>query len=104
MDTKTVSFELYKSGKPVAEIAKERGFAIQTIEGHLAHYIRQGEINIEELISREKLIIIEPEVKKFDGGSIAPIKEKLGSSISFGEIRLTIAWNDFMKSKEGETK
>ena len=104
VDTKTLSFELYKSGKNVAQIATERGFAIQTIEGHLAHYIRQGEINIEELISREKLVIIEPEVKKFEGGSIAIIKDKLGSSVSFGEIRLTIAWNDFIKSKEGETK
>lgn len=104
VDTKNVSFELYRSGKSVAEIAKERGFAIQTIEGHLAHYIRHGHINIEELISREKLVIIEPEVKKFDGGSIALIKDKLGSSVSFGEIRLTIAWNDFIKSKESETK
>ena len=100
VDTKAVSFELYKSGKDVAEIAKERGFTLQTIEGHLAYYVQQGEINIEELISREKLVIIEPAIKDFNGGSITSIKEKVGSSIGFGEIRLAIAWHDFIKSKE----
>ncbi len=101
-DTKTVSFELYKAGKSVADIANERKLTIQTIEGHLAHYIRQGEISIEELISREKLVIIEPVIKDYDGGSITSIKEKVGSSIGFGEIRLAIAWNDFKRNKEQE--
>ena len=78
----------------------ERGFTLQTIEGHLAYYVQQGEINIEELISREKLVIIEPVIKDFNGGSITSIKEKVGSSIGFGEIRLAIAWHDFIKSKE----
>ena len=31
-DTKVASFELFKSGKSVAEIAKERGFAVQTMK------------------------------------------------------------------------
>ncbi len=99
-DTKAISFALYKAGKSVAEIADERKVTIQTIEGHLAHYIRHGEIKIEELISREKLVIIEPAIKEFNGGSITSIKEKVGSSIGFGEIRLAIAWYDFVKSKE----
>lgn len=101
-DTKTLSFELYKAGKSVADIANERKLTIQTIEGHLAHYIRQGEIGIEELVSREKLVIIEPVIKDFNGGSITSIKEKVGSSIGFGEIRLAIAWHDFKRSKEQE--
>ncbi|MGZ8540083.1 MAG: helix-turn-helix domain-containing protein [Chitinophagaceae bacterium] len=100
LDTKAISFALYKAGKSVAEIANERKVTIQTIEGHLAHYIRHGEIKIEELISREKLVIIEPAIKEFNGGSITSIKEKVGSAIGFGEIRLAIAWYDFVKSKE----
>ncbi len=99
-DTKSLSFELYKAGKPVAEIASERKLTLQTIEGHLAYYIRQGEINIGELVSREKLVIIEPAIKDFNGGSITAIKEKVGSSIGFGEIRLALAWQDFKKSND----
>jgi hypothetical protein len=99
-DTKAASFELYKAGRSVGEIAHERKLTIQTIEGHLAHYIREGEINIEELVTREKLVIIEPVLKDYNGGSITSIKEKLGNSIGFGEIRLAIAWYDFKRSNE----
>ncbi|HLF45687.1 MAG TPA: helix-turn-helix domain-containing protein [Chitinophagaceae bacterium] len=97
-DTKEESFKLYKEKKSVQDIAKERGLTIQTIEGHLAHYIKTGEINIHELVSREKIILIEPVVKTFGGGSMTPIKEKLGSGVSFGEIRLVLAWLEFQKS------
>jgi hypothetical protein len=40
-------------------------------------------------------MIIEPALKEFNGGSIAPIKEKLSNDISYGEIRLAIAWSLF---------
>jgi hypothetical protein len=98
IDTKAESFRLYKEGKSIDEIAKERSLTKQTIEGHLAHYVSIGEINIEELVSKEKISLIEPRVKEFNGGSITTIKEKLGSKISFGEIRLVLAWLTFKKS------
>jgi uncharacterized protein YpbB len=97
IDTKAESFRLYKEGKRVDEIAKERSLTQQTIEGHLAHYISIGEINIEELVSKEKISLIESQTKDFKGGSITTIKEKLGSKISFGEIRLVLASVTFKK-------
>jgi len=99
VDTKAESFRLYKEGKHVDEIAKERQLTQQTIEGHLAHYISTGEINISELVSREKILLIEPAAKTFSGGSLTPIKGKLGSDISFGEIKLVIAWVEFQKNQ-----
>ncbi|MES1214127.1 MAG: helix-turn-helix domain-containing protein [Bacteroidota bacterium] len=95
VDTKAETFKLYKQGKSVIEISDIRKLTVQTIEGHLAHYIEQGEINIEELLSREKLIIIEPVINEFNGGAIALIKSKLGPEISFGEIRLSLAWKKY---------
>jgi ATP-dependent DNA helicase RecQ len=91
VDTKSESFRLYKGGKSVEEIAIERKLTRQTIEGHLAYYVSRGEINIKELVSEEKYVSIEKVVKTFTGGSLTPFKEKLGSAISFGEIRLVIA-------------
>lgn len=96
-DTKAESFRLFKEGLSVNDIATQRNLTVTTIEGHLAYYVQQGEINIEELVSREKLLLIEPVIKNFNGGSITTIKEKLNSSISFGEIRIAIAWNQFQK-------
>ena len=96
--TKAETFRLYKEGKTVDEISKERNFTTQTIEGHLAHYVQNGQIKIDELVNREKIILIEPYVKDFKGGSITSIKERLGSKISFGEIRLVLAWVEYQKT------
>ena len=95
VDTKAESFRLYKAGKNVDEIAKERGFTTQTIEGHLAHYVTLGEIHINELLNESKVLLIEPAVLSHTENSITPIKEKLGQEISFGEIRLVMAWVKF---------
>lgn len=99
VDTKAETFRLFKSGKKIREIATERNLTNQTIEGHLAYYVAKGEIDILELISRDKLEIIEPEVKSFSGGSITPIKNKLGEQISFGDIKLVIGWMNHQKNQ-----
>ncbi|MER3465201.1 MAG: hypothetical protein C4329_13105 [Chitinophagaceae bacterium] len=91
-DTKTESLRLYNEGKAISDIAKERNLSVQTVEGHLAHYVQTGAIEIDTLISKEKIALIEPELKNYTGTAITPIKEKLGSSISFGEIKLVQAW------------
>ena len=99
IDTKAESFRLYKEGKRTIEIAKERNLTQQTIEGHLAHYVSSGEINIHELVSKEKILLIEPIAKTFSGKSLTPLKEKLGSDVSFGEIKLVIAWMQFKENQ-----
>ncbi len=53
-DTKQVSLELFKEGKTIEEIAKERSMAFTTIEGHLAHFAGTGEIDIHEFVTPEK--------------------------------------------------
>jgi ATP-dependent DNA helicase RecQ len=103
-DTKFESLKLYKEGKSVAEIAGTRNLAVSTIETHLAHYVKSGDIKINELVSREKLVLIEPVLKIFDGVSITPIKEKLGNDISYGEIKLVMAWKEFQEQQAGNSE
>ncbi|MDP4262463.1 MAG: helix-turn-helix domain-containing protein [Bacteroidota bacterium] len=98
IDTKAESFRFYKQGMSVTEIAKARNLAIQTIEGHLAHYVSIGEIKIEELVSPGKIVLIQPAIKNFQGGPVTLIKEKLGNDISYGEIRLVLASQEFQRS------
>jgi len=98
-DTKAETFQLYSAGKTVNEIAKERNLTVQTIESHLAHYISTGDIKIEELVSREKIVLIEPALQGFEKGSpLTSVKEKLPSSIGYGDIKLVMAWLDNQKS------
>ncbi len=100
VDTKLMSFNLFKEGKSIVEIGTSRNLTPQTIEGHLAHYVSLGEIKIDELVSREKIVLIEPALAGLENGtSLTVIKEKLGSSVGFGEIKLVLAWKEFEKSK-----
>ncbi len=101
INTKQESFKLYKEGKSVAEIAEARTLATTTIESHLAHFVSLGKIKIDDLVSREKIVLIEPALENYDRAlGLTPLKEKLGSGISFGEIRLVLAWKEFEQTNQ----
>ena len=87
IDTKKVSFNLYKEGKTVQEIAVQRGFTPTTIEGHLAHYISSGEINVFDLVSKIKVAKIMACIIQHPGASSYEIKSALGDDISYGELK-----------------
>ncbi len=89
-DTKMESFELFKSGKSVAEIAAIRNLAASTIENHLAFYIEKGKIKVIELVSQEKIQQIEKAIQLHGDLSLSVLKNELGEEISYGEIRLVI--------------
>lgn len=91
-DTFQMSLELFRSGKTIVEIAEERKLAITTIEGHLSRFIPTGEVELEEIVSPEKIEVIRDAMIKFnDAGALSPVKEFLGDGYSYGEIRAVIA-------------
>ncbi|RYD83093.1 MAG: hypothetical protein EOP53_01800, partial [Sphingobacteriales bacterium] len=98
IDTKKISFDLYKEGKSVAAIAQERSFTTQTIEGHLSHYIETGDISIDDFLSKEKQAIIGEAITQTPEANLTQLKEKLPDS-SFGEIRLMMAAVKFGESE-----
>jgi ATP-dependent DNA helicase RecQ len=79
-------------------LPKNVKLTVQTIEGHLSHYVQNGIIKLDEVVSREKIILIEPEAKNFAGGPIAALKEKLGNKATWGEIRLVLASIEYQTS------
>ncbi len=97
-DTKKISFDMFKSGKSVQKIALERGLAVTTIEGHLAHFIRNGEIDLEGLLEQEKAKRIADWIEKNPTANISQAKEALGDKVSFGELRLVMAYMHFLAS------
>jgi len=88
VNTKQVSYDLFREGKSIAEIAQERGFTAGTIEGHLAHYIGTGELDISELIEPAKLNVLSAYLKEHYQGELASIKAHFGDEVSFGELRM----------------
>ncbi len=93
-DTKKVSFDLYKQGLSIDEIAKSRNFTPTTIEGHLTHYIKTKDIPLRNFISEEKENKIKAALKT--SSSLSGVYASFKGEISYGEIRMVIA------SKESE--
>jgi hypothetical protein len=90
-DTKTLSYNLYKEGKSVAEIAKERNFTVSTIQGHLAYYVVNGDIDINKLVSQEKQLLIKAAVEVHGRESNKVLKDNLPVTIGYSEIRMVLA-------------
>ncbi|MEO8569624.1 MAG: helix-turn-helix domain-containing protein [Ginsengibacter sp.] len=89
-DTKTLSYNLFKEGKSVAEIAKERNFAISTIEVHLGWFVGNGDIDINKLVPVEKQLLIRAAAKSH-GSNHKSMKDNLPDSISYSEIKMVMA-------------
>lgn len=99
-DTKEISYNLFKTGKTIEQIAQERSMVASTIEGHLTKYIADGSLAITEFVALEKAAEIIKALDKFEKGtSITPIKTQLGDSYSFGDIRMVLAHLDFVNGK-----
>jgi len=90
-DTKTMSFNLYKEGKSVAEIATERNLGIETIEGHLVPFILEGEIEIDDLVPVNKQQLILDAVAKYGSLSLKILIENLPVLTTYGEIKMVLA-------------
>ncbi|HRI59210.1 MAG TPA: AAA family ATPase, partial [Saprospiraceae bacterium] len=84
-DTKMLSFELFKAGKTIDEIAAERGFVRSTIEGHLAHFVGLGELEIFALLEREQVQEIEQFLIGHNTQSSAEAKAHFGEKYSYGQ-------------------
>jgi ribonuclease D len=89
-DTKQISYELFLQGKGIQEIADTRGLAKSTIEGHLAHFVNLGELDINAIVPREKIAMIKQAAEENGRESLGLIKERLGDACSYGEIRLVL--------------
>ncbi|MEM7367972.1 MAG: helix-turn-helix domain-containing protein [Bacteroidota bacterium] len=96
VNTKEVSFNLYKQGKSMEEIADERGLVVGTIRGHLTHYVELGKIDVHDLMPKERLDKI-LSVASDNLGS-RDIKNQLPDDYSYGEIKLAMAYKNRQKS------
>ena len=88
--TKQITFELFKNGLSVKEIAKERSLTKGTIESHLASFIPSGDIDILELIDLKRYKKIIKQIEAADFKNLTELKEQVDKSFSFMELRLVL--------------
>ena len=93
-DTYKITHEMYVQGKSISEIAKERELQETTIYSHIAHLIAKGEdIDVKELLSRDELDSIADARREIrDTTKLKPYFELLGGNVSYGKIRVGLAY------------
>ncbi len=86
------TLDLYQRGLSIAEIAIERSMRESTIIDHLIKTIECGyEINLDRIISLERQNAIAQAINTVGAERLTPIKEHLGDSYSYEEIKLVRA-------------
>ena len=91
-NTKDITFDLYKEGLNTEEIAAKRGLVIGTIEGHLSHFVTQGDIEITELFSNKKLEKAKRIINATGLDNLPKVKEIVENEYTWGELRMIVAW------------
>ena len=92
VDTKLQTFKLFVAGKSIKEIAAERSLTVGTIENHLAHFVEQGDLNINYVVSSQHQKIIRGIIRSFDRAyTLSEIKNLLPADYTYAEIKLVIA-------------
>lgn len=86
--TAQISYDLFKSGKKILEIAQERNYTTATIEGHLAQYIVSGDIKITELMPEAKYLELKNLMQTISYDGFGDLKSKIDDKFTYGEIRL----------------
>jgi len=90
LDTKAISFTLFKRGMSAQEIANKRNLAVSTIESHLFYYVAEGELDVNRLIDPERYNYIAGFITSHSQMSTSQLKEALGENYSYNEIRLVM--------------
>jgi hypothetical protein len=93
-DTKLLTYDLYKQGKKIDEIAIERNLSASTIESHLCYFIETGKLNIDSFLNENKQEEILKVFKENKAELLHKIKDLL-PAFSYGEIKMMIASEKF---------
>jgi len=101
IDTKKVSFDFYKQGKSIKEIAAERSLTAGTIEGHLIYFIELGEIDLADLLSEKKQEAIREVVNIQGDVSHSILMENLApAAVTYNELRMYFAAEKFASKQD----
>jgi hypothetical protein len=82
-----ISIQLYKEGKDIDTIARERSLATSTIEGHLTEFVKTGEIKVDAFADETTVKIISEYLTSNTDKKHSEIRAMLNNAYSFAQIR-----------------
>jgi ATP-dependent DNA helicase RecQ len=91
--TQMMTLQLYQQGLSVEEIAKMRNFSPTTILTHISELIEMKQpIDLDRLVSPQQQKPILKAIQTVGADSLKSIREHLGESYSYEDIRLVRSW------------
>ncbi|SDW34552.1 helix-turn-helix domain-containing protein [Aequorivita viscosa] len=100
--TKQISFDLFKAGKSISEIALERNLTVGTIEGHLTSFLASGEIEITELMPEKKFLEIKNIIETIPYEGFSDLKSKIDDTFSYSDLRMVLNTLQYEKETQAE--
>ena len=91
-DTKIVSLKMFEAGQTIQEIAAERKLKTRTIENHLAHWVRQGEIDVNRLVPEDALAEITAAFRALETLYLKPVREALSEKYDYALLKFAAAY------------
>ncbi|WP_020598986.1 helix-turn-helix domain-containing protein [Spirosoma panaciterrae] len=95
----TQTLALFQAGKTIPEIATERGFAISTIEGHLAQCINRGELTVDAVLPSDRIRLIRSYIETTPSATFTELIQAIGNGVTYSEIRFV---NSAIRAEMGE--
>jgi uncharacterized protein YpbB len=92
-NTKEISLDFFKEGLSIEEIAEKRGLTVNTIFGHLGHYVIEGNLHIHEILSEEKVTKGLEIIKNNSFEGLNELKGIAGDDFSYSELRLLVNYS-----------
>lgn len=91
VDTATITYDLFKKGKTIKDIAEERGLKVSTIEGHLLKYYEMGKnINLTNYIHPGFKVDIYNAIKTHGYTKLRVLKDALPEDVTYLDIKYYI--------------
>ena len=85
---------MFVSGKSIAEIAQDRGYAESTINGHLAQFVKKGLLKVEQFLTTEKIEALTNYYTQNPDTKISDAKNSLGADFSYNDLLFFVNyWN-----------
>lgn len=85
-ESQRTTYEMFVSGKSIAEIAQERGYAESTISGHLAQFVKKGLLKVEQFLTIEKIEALTIYYTQNPETKISDAKNSLGNNFSYNDL------------------
>jgi len=99
--TYDVTLEMFKSGMKSEDIAKERGFVLSTIEGHLAKAVETARLDIDAFMPQNEVTEIMHAMQELPESFVSKeLYDKLNGKFGYGKLKAVMAHVKFQRGDQ----